>query len=168
MKKVLKITALVLVVSLLTAGITVFAGGFRKAEIYPEGLTDEQKALVVSKFSACLDELVAEGEITAEQKNAIAEAIEKGGKSNKGRKNDKVDDERKMPEMTEEKKAEMLEKQKERLAKQLEKGEITQEQYDEYMEKTENGEFEPRGMGKGNPGGNIGKGEMPTEKPTVK
>ncbi len=165
MKKVLKITAIVLVVSLLTAGITVFAGGFGKKGIYPESLSEEQKVLVLEKFNGCISEMVEAGEITKEQGESISVALKKSGKSDGRLKKERPEGE-KMPEMTEEQKTEMKEKYKAGIAEKLEKGEITQEEYNELVEKAENGEFGPRGMGKGKPGGNRSKGEKPAEKPT--
>ena len=54
-----------------------------------------------------------------------------------------------MPELTEEKKAELAEKLKADLAEKLADEKITQEEYDEAIEKIESGDFRPSGKGMG-------------------
>ncbi len=63
-------------------------------------------------------------------------------------------------EITEEQKAEMLEKCKTHLKEMLDSGKITQEEYDASIQKIENGEFAPVGFGKG-PSMGMGRGKGP-------
>ncbi len=79
-----------------------------------------------------------------------------------------------MPELTEEQKAEMQEKALERLNKQLENGEITQEEYDTMLTAIENGEFRfggkrPGRKPMGKPGSDVSfkKDSEAYEKPPV-
>ena len=128
-------------------------------------MTEEEKAQMKEKAIANAKERLAkqleEGKITQEKYDEQLKKIEsgefapgfgRGGNFNKGEAPDKNRSFEKK-EMTEEEKAQMKEKAianaKERLAKQLEEGKITQAEYDEQLKKIESGEFAP-GFGRGN------------------
>lgn len=58
-------------------------------------------------------------------------------------------------ELTEEKKAEMLERSKEELEKRYEEGKMSEEEYKKMLEKIESGEFKPFVKRRGNFGGDF-------------
>ena len=97
-------------------------------------MTEEEKAERVEKIKACLAAKLEAGEITQEKYDEAIAAIESGDYKfgRKGMNREK-------PEMTEEEKAERLEKIKSCLAAKLEAGEITQEKYDEAIAAIESG-----------------------------
>ena len=134
-------------------------------------LTEEQKAQMETKKAEMLEEAKARlsekltlGEITQEEYDNMLTKLESGkfkGKMGRGHKPDM----RERKELSEEqkaqmetKKAEMLEEAKARLSEKLTLGEITQEEYDNMLEKLESGKFE----------GKIGRGHKPEkrEKPS--
>ncbi len=144
-------------------------------------LTEEQKASMLAemleKLTVKLDEMLANGEITEEQYNERLEKLEAGeipfghtvgkgfGRGIKGEKPEMPKDFEKpeKPELTEEQKAEMLEKLTEKLDEMLANGEITEEQYNEYLAKVEAGELpfgQTVGKGFGRDNG-FGRGKTP-------
>ena len=142
-------------------------------------MTEEQKAEMLEKAKEQLASLLEEGKITQEQYDEQLAKLESGempvplfgnmgngkgfGFGNFGKNfGSKEFEAPEIPEMTEEQKAEMLEKAKEQLASLLEEGKITQEQYDEQLAKLESDEmpvplFGNMGNGKGFGFGNFGK-----------
>ncbi|MGO1580165.1 MAG: hypothetical protein ACTHWZ_01980 [Peptoniphilaceae bacterium] len=121
-------------------------GGFGNME-RPE-LTEDQKAEMEENMKERLAEQLEDGNITQEEYDqAISDIAEgkrpmflgRGGFGNMER-----------PELTEEQKAEMEENMKERLAEQLEDGNITQEEYDQAISDIAEGKrpmFSGRGRG---------------------
>lgn len=179
MKKVKALAGIVAAV-LLVSGISVFAAQ-QEEEKKPSPrqkieLTEEQKAEMKAnmqeKAKEMLAKKLAEGKITEEQYNEQLKKIESGefefGKGMKRgarqpMKNGETENtqakkaERK--ELTEEEKAARKAKMQEMLAKKLEEGKITQEQYDEQLAKIESGDFR-FGNGRGN-GFGKGRGHSP-------
>ncbi|MEA4832087.1 MAG: hypothetical protein VB118_05670 [Oscillospiraceae bacterium] len=107
-------------------------------------LTDEQKADIIAKAKERLAQGLADGKITQEQYDKAIAAIDNG----------------KLPflgkggffgiaksELTDEQKAEMIAKAKERLAQSLADGKITQEQYDKAITAIDNGKLPFLGKG---------------------
>ena len=127
----------------------------RKGEM-PE-MTDEQKAKIQEKLKEDFSKKLESGEITKEEYDEAIAIIDSGDfdigmAMKRGPKGEK-------PELTDEQKAKMQKKHKEELAKQLESGEISQEQYDEAISRMESGDFRPK---RGMMGGR--KGKMPPKK----
>ena len=123
----------------------------------PFAISEEQKEILKKKIKVDLDEMLEAGDITQEQYDFLSKTIENCGMQPKGKMHKNAD----MPQMTEEKKAEMLAKIKEDLDSKLSEGKITQEEYDEKIAAIENGEFKNfgrgfgRGFDKGEPNGNT-------------
>ncbi len=130
-------------------------------------LTDEQKAEMLEKAKAAIDEKLASGELTQEQYDEIAAKIESGDLRGFGGKRHGFRPDAQLPEgavkaekvekpqLTDEQKAEMLEKAKAAIDEKLASGELTQEQYDEIAAKIESGDL--RGFGGKRHGGCHGK-----------
>jgi beta-N-acetylglucosaminidase len=103
-------------------------------------LTEEQKANLLAKYKERLATQVTEGKITQAEADKLYAAAEAGEFSNafghgpKGEKNEK-------PELTEEQKANLLAKYKERLTTQVTEGKITQAEADELYAAAEAGDF---------------------------
>lgn len=103
-------------------------------------LTEEQKADMLAKYKERLDSQVSEGKLTqaeADERYAAAVSGDFGRMFGPGQKGDKGE----RPELTDEQKANMLAKYKERLATQVTEGTITQAQADEYYAAAEAGDF---------------------------
>ena len=119
-------------------------------------MTEEKKTEMTAKFKEDLAQKLEKGEITREEYEERINAIENGEFKGFGRGPAMgMPPKGERPEITEEQKAEMTAKFKEHIAAKLEKGEITQEKYDEMITAVENGEFKGfgRGFGMGNRGG---------------
>ncbi|NCC87007.1 MAG: hypothetical protein EOM05_03940 [Clostridia bacterium] len=107
-------------------------------------LTDEQKAEKADKMKETLAQKLEDGSITQEQYDKAIANIADGKKPEILGKGDKE-----RPELTDEQKAEMIDKMKETLAQKLEDGSITQEQYDKAIANIADGK-RPMILGKGN------------------
>ena len=155
-----KIVAIIMASALAIGSISVFADtSVEKGKHESKRFTE--KVTHADMFREFLSTMLEEGKITQEEYDAqIAkiESVKTGpgfgfgryrangfGRGNNFEK--KRNFEKK--ELTEEEKAQLQNKHKEKLAKMLEEGKITQEQYDEQLKKIENGEFVP-GFGRGN------------------
>ena len=107
-------------------------------------LTEEQQAEKLAAAKEHLAQQLTDGTITQEQYDQCIAAIENGELPKLGMKGNKAD----LANLTDEQKAEMQTKMKERLAQQLADGSITQEQYDQCITSIDNGEL-PMKHGRG-------------------
>lgn len=161
------IVALVLTCTVAVAGFTVFAvnsdAGREKFNFAEITLNDEQSEILKAKVNEDLKEMLDAGQITEKQYEYVSARVEKGGFGGHGFGFGKqMPGKGKMPEITEEQKEEFKAKIKENLKAKLDAGEITQEQYDEFIKGVESGDFKgfgpDRGFGRqarnGNPRGN--------------
>ena len=154
-----KALAGVVALTLLIGGISVFANQpSEEKKASPRQrieLTEEQKAQMKAKMQEkakdSLAEQLEEGTITKEQYDEKLSQIESGEFEFARHKKGRGKGFGHCKELTEEQKATMQEKAKEALAKQLEEGKITKEQYDEKLSQIESGEFEfpPHKKGRG-------------------
>ena len=113
-------------------------------------LTEEQKAEISEKVKAELAEKLEAGTITQEEYDEYIAKLDSGefpvgirGRGNGFGGMEKPE----ASELTEEQKAEMMTKMQEKISTLLAKGEITQEQYDDYLAKINSGELPFKGMG---------------------
>ena len=175
MKKLNKTVTILLDAAISVGCVTVSAAGmaFRKGK-FPFGkrkpgiemtenkkfeITDEQKAEMLNKHKEMLKERLDKGEITQEEYDEQLKAAEEGKFFGFGGRMGKREMPEK-PEMTDEQKAEMLEKHKEMLKDRLDKGDITQEEYDEQLKMAEEGTYKAPPFMHGKPGGKR-PGKMP-------
>ena len=150
MKRIHSIIAVALVATMSLGCVSVFASEKTKVENKPfrpavmmnrelRGnrnigieMSEEMKAERIEKQKAFLAEKLAAGKITQEEYDEIIAATDAGTyKAEKKMYIGMKDKGNKAPEMTEEQKAERIEKQKASLAEKLAAGKITQEKYDE-------------------------------------
>jgi len=138
-------------------------------------MTDEQKAERLEKIQEELDQKVEDGDLTQDEADEIYAACEDGDMSGYfeaiGRQGGSVapkSDKGEAPEMTDEQKAERLEKIQEELEQKVEDGDLTQAEADAIYAACENGDmssyFEAIGR-QGGKGGSVAlkgdKGEAP-------
>jgi uncharacterized membrane protein len=118
-------------------------------------LTEEQKAEMQSKMKERFAQLLADGKITQEQYDQAMSDIAEGKTPEMPGRDRDESGEKNRPEMTEEQKAEMQSKMKEKLAQLLADGNITQEQYDQALNDIAEGKNpEISGIGRGGFHGN--------------
>lgn len=156
MKKI--IVSGVLIAALAVTGLGVFADDVLKES--PKGanstvsITDEQQEILKEKIKVDLEEMLKAEDITKEQYDHLVSVVEKGKIPGKGRMGKPVMERK---ELTEEQKAKMTEDIKARLNEKLQKEEITQQEYDEAINKLESGEMVPMGI----KGFGRGRGKKP-------
>ncbi len=175
MKKLNKTVTVLIIAAISIGGVSVSAAGWafkngkmpfgkgkQKVEMNDSKKTeraDKQKAEMTEKLKNELLEKLEKGEITQEEYDKQLEAIENGKFAPLGK------GKREIPERADEQKAEMTEKLKNELLEKLEKGEITQEEYDKQLEAIENGTYKPKHAPDGKFGGKRSKdaSEKPNE-----
>lgn len=153
MKKI--IISFVLVMSILA--ISVYAQSTIKQrkpfESKSVTISEQQQKILSAKIKTDLDEMLQDGSISKEQYEYLASRVEKGilrGFEKKHPMNNRGKN--KAPEMTEEQKAQMIERIKAKLRAEFEDGKITKEEYEEKISELEKSDFKFfRRVGKGRP-----------------
>ena len=125
-------------------------------------LTEEQIAERAANARERLEQRLADGRITQEEFDERNAAIESGDFSRSRRSRDNGEA-RERTELTEEQKAERLERARERLEQRLADGDITQEEYNEKLAAIESGEYPFSGRGRKGGGTKGDKEETPVE-----
>ena len=143
MKKTIICTIIALV--LVVGGISAIALSREKTGFNKNlNLSEEQVQILKDKIKEDLLEMAEADKITQQQYDALLQGVENGnfnffGRGFKGKMGEKGE----AFELSDEEKEEIKQKHLDMLKERLEKGEITQEEYDEMLSKAQNGEFMP-------------------------
>jgi|GEM_PF-5522333 len=123
-------------------------GGAGDAKGTPPELTDEQKAAQLEKIQTELDQKVTDGDLTQDEADEIYAACEDGDMSSyfeavgrQGGPGAPGETRGTAPEMTDEQKADMLEKIQAELDQKVEEGDLTQDEADEIYAACEDGDM---------------------------